>query len=230
LSRGLKPETIKKFGIGFFPSNYFLPKEVRYISDYDNITEDTPDYIYNFKNKITLPIFDDIGNLVGIATRTPDTLGIDGKKNFWWNTPFKKKNCCFGLNYVNNTVLKHSKAYIVEGYMDAILLQQEEIKNTVCIMGTAFNEFQYSILLRYCSELCFCFDPDESGEKAKKRAFGIILKMSKLYTPSKIGYIDVPEGLDPDEFILKYGKEEFCGLEKVITIDEIKEQELMEAI
>ncbi len=91
--------------------------------------------------------------------------------------------------------------------MDVISLYQAGFKNTVAPLGTAFTEEQANLLARYTKEIVLTMDADAAGQKAIRRAAGILES-----TGLKVRVIMIPDGKDPDEFIKKNGADRFKAL------------------
>jgi DNA primase len=122
---------------------------------------------------------------------------------------FKKGENLYGLYEGKEEILKTKEVVLVEGYIDVILLHINGIKNVVSSMGTSFTEEQGKILKRFADRLYISFDPDTGGIEGTKRA----LEISEKYN-FEIKIIIIPQNLDPDEYLLKFGKESFISLMK----------------
>ena len=217
--RKLNIDTINKFKIGYFPANYEIPEPIRYLNTYG--AEDPNDYSYSIKNKIIVPILNDTGCPLGFATRTPSADNYGKIK--WWNTPFKKSECLYGLFNSKRHIFKLNKVYIVEGQIDMIMLYQSKIKNVVAIMGTAFSEYHMGLILRYCDNICFGLDADSAGFNSLALSLKKIRDIKDIVKFSKISYMSFPDGLDPDEYVSINGKDSFYELEKELNDDKIDE-------
>ena len=105
----------------------------------------------------------------------------------------------FALNFAKKS---QSKRYILcEGYMDAIALHQAGFDTAVAPLGTAFTPEQAKLLSNYAEELVLSYDSDEAGQKATRRAIGLLANESM-----KVSILTVQGAKDPDEFIKKYGQ------------------------
>lgn len=214
--RGLTVDTIKRLKLGYCSQDMYLEQGIRqYGGRIDK------DYSYCLKDRIIVPIFEEFGKeVVGIGTRKP----VD-EKFPWWNSPypFQKGNHLYNLNKARKSIFERNKAYIVEGYMDAIILYQAGIKNVVAVMGTKLTLRHIGLLTRYCEKFCFCFDVDEnnSGQNARDAS---IVSTNQLGICKEMTKIDsMPEGEDPASFVKKFGKDSFLALEEEVPYEKILE-------
>lgn len=214
--RGLLEETIKARLLGICHEDFELPDSIRYYGQLED-DEEKRDFSKFILGRIIVPIHDEFGYVVAFATRS---IRDDGTT--WWNTPFPKSNHLFLLGKSKRKIFESNKVYLVEGYMDAIVLQQCGIENAVAVMGTNLSLRQIGLLSRYCSNVCFSFDVDKnsSGQKAQKKS---IIEINRFKIFDELSIIcGLPEGVDPDEFILKYGKNQFLSGEKILEEKEIR--------
>jgi len=202
--------------IGYCKTGFNIPDPVRFYGSGD--TEKRWDISPYIHGKIIVPIFSEFGEVVAFATRSPTSK----PGNSWWNlpSPFKKGNHLFLLDKARKTIFEKNKVYVVEGYMDALVLFQYGLKNVVGIMGTAFALRKISLIARYCNNICLCFDTDdnESGDKGKQIAITILKKYDFC---ENISVIHLPLKIDPDVFVSKEGLDAFLKLEKTLTQSEI---------
>jgi len=216
--RNLLQSTIVNHQIGYCSTDIELPDSVRFLGQ-DSYEENKKWNMSSYiKGRIIVPIYSEFNKIVGLATRVPSTL----PGNTWWNTPFKKSNHIFLLNCIRKEVFSQNKIFLVEGYMDALILLQFGLKNVGCIMGTALTTRKIGLIARYCNNVCFCFDSDKNsaGQNAQQVA---IVTLKKFDFCEKISVIkDLPIGEDPDVFVVKHGLEEFVGKEHILKPMEIK--------
>lgn len=212
--RNINRDSILSFKIGYNPdkwdslTNYLIEKKVdlKIASQLGLIGQSKDGKYYDkFKGRIIFPIRNVSGKIVGFGGRI---LTPDAKAAKYLNSPespiYQKKTILFGLYNSKEEIRNKGYAIIVEGYIDVISLYQHGIKNVVAASGTAFSEEQAKLLSRYTKETILLFDPDAAGYKAALRTSQI------LYSHDfNIKVAVLPENLDPDEFINKYGKEAF---------------------
>jgi len=204
--RGIQPQTIIDFEIGYSPENSerfnkFIQENDIFIEDLNKIglMSVHNDKIYDkFSGRIIFPIKDHKGNIVGFGGRAID----ENRHPKYLNSPetqvYKKSKVLYGL-FENSQIIKEkSQAVIVEGYMDLISLYQIGIKNVVATLGTALTKEHANLLKKYVKEVIVMFDSDEAGKKAAIRAAEILL--SEGIT---VRYAYYTEAKDPDELSKK---------------------------
>ncbi|MEG0804107.1 MAG: toprim domain-containing protein, partial [Pygmaiobacter sp.] len=155
-----------------------------------------------FHGRVMFPIIDLRGNVIAFGGRR---MGDEGGPKYLnsSDTPvFKKSRNMFALNLAKRS--KNRRYILCEGYMDAIALHQAGFDTAVAPLGTAFTPEQAKLLATYADELVLSYDSDEAGQKATKRAIGILAN-----EPIKIAVLSIPDAKDPDEFIKKFGAERF---------------------
>ena len=216
--RGLKAASLKKFGIGYADGEWdslikhFEKKgvavnklyEAGLVSKSDNKSENK--YFDKFRNRVMFPIINTGGNVVGFGGRI---LGKGDPKylNSQETPVFSKKNNIYGLNLTRTEASRKGYLILVEGYMDVISLYQQGIENVGASLGTALTENQAKLIRRFVDQVIMAYDSDTAGILATIRGLEILYK-EKI----KARVVNMPEGMDPDDFVNKKGKEEFLDL------------------
>jgi DNA primase len=217
-NRGVTYESIRAHNIGYCPINSNIPNEVAYYGKKE-INEGDYGYSYFMQGRIIVPVYSEFDRVVGLATRKPTTQ----PGNTWWNLPkpFHKGNYLFLLNKVRKKVFDTNKIYLVEGYMDAILLYQEGLDNVVALMGTVLSPRKIGLIARYCNNICLCLDVDEneSGQKGQEKAIYALKEADFCESISIIA--DLPVGEDPDVFVKKNGLNALLEREKKLSTFDI---------
>ena len=144
---------------------------------------------------------------------------ISNKKNTfakYVNSPetffFKKGNNLFNLDVAKKYSNESEDIFLVEGYMDVLSLNKQNIMNTVANLGTALTESQIQLIWRFFNNIIICFDGDKGGRDAAVRAADKLIKIIK--PDSKISFLFLPICHDPDSFINKFGREYFLTYAK----------------
>jgi len=217
-SRKIDDSTIRSNRIGYCPQKDVLhPAIARFgVSD----PKDKRDYSWFITGRLVVPIMAEFGELVAFATRPPSKE----KGCSWWNlpSPFKKGEHLFLLSDARRAIFEKDKVYIVEGYIDAIMLHQAGLTNSCSLMGTALTLRKISLIARYCQRVCFCFDVDdnEAGQRALRKSVSLLRRFNFC---SAISVIDgLPVGQDPDEYVKANGIKQFLGLERQLSQEEIE--------
>lgn len=214
--RGLTVKTIKHFGLGAAPDSWDALihhlKEKGYTeSDMlaaNVISKNERGGIYDrFRKRVMFPIINIRGNIVAFSGRAmPGEDKQGGKYVNTSDTPvYKKSENLFGINFAKSVCSE--RVILVEGNMDVISLHQAGFENTVAPLGTAFTTEQANLLSRYTKEIVLMLDADAAGQKAVRRASGLLEN-----TGLSVRVVVVPDGKDPDEYIKKNGKERFAAL------------------
>lgn len=161
------------------------------------------DYFDLFRDRLMFPILSTSGNVLGFGGRS---LGDQQPKyiNSTDSPLFHKGKTLYGLHVTAKHIRAASEAYVVEGYMDLLALYQHGIQNVVATLGTAFTLDHAKALRKLCTKVIALFDGDEAGQMAADKSLPIFLEAG-LFSR----YLALPEELDPDDFLRKYGVEEF---------------------
>lgn len=198
--RGMFESAIEKFEIGYAPSNnmqhHFLKESLFSVKEAMGlgILNETGEYA-RLIERITFPIHSSNGKLIAFGGRT--ITNHPAKYINYTNTKlFNKSKTFYGLNFAREKILRTKKAYIVEGYMDVIMLHQAGFTNAVATLGTALTPSHLPILQQLETEVILAYDGDSAGVEA---AF----KASKLLASEnfKGGVILFAQGIDPADMI-----------------------------
>lgn len=210
-NRKLSDETIKKFGLGFAPNDYGYVYNLMKKKGYEDtlLFESKLFRLYNdkpldaFYNRVMFPLVDTYKHVIGFQSRSLEPKPTERKYvNSDDSLIFKKRSFLYAMNYAYFS--KQNFYILCEGNMDAITLHQSGFDNAIATQGTAFNENQIYILKRKPKKIYLCQDTDEAGVKA-------IISSDKLLRKSGIEtyVIDIKPSKDVDEFINKFGVDEF---------------------
>lgn len=206
-SRGLKPETVKSWRIGFARDEWRLLKEHMNSLGYkDDLLlraglikrsdEHKDKEAYDtFRGRVIFPIFDPKGDVIAFSGRA---LGDVEPK--YLNSPdsslFNKSETLYGLDKAREEIRRNDYAVLVEGQMDLVLSHQAGVKNTVASSGTAFTELHLQKLRRISQRIILAFDSDEAGRKAALRSTALALSLGMEVKIAKL-----PDGKDPADMV-----------------------------
>lgn len=215
--RGLTDQTIRKFGLGYAPPGWDVLRKHMHshgFSDHElyeanllRLSEKNgkKHYYDAFVERVMFPVIDLRGNVLAFSGRA---LTADVPRKYV-NTSdtliYKKGENIFALNFAKKS--GKDSLILCEGNMDVISLHQAGFDNAVAGLGTALTEQQASLLSRYAGEIYLCYDSDEAGQKAAKKALQLFSK-----TTLRVKVIRMQGGKDPDEIIKTYGPERFRSL------------------
>ncbi len=187
LKRGFTRQELTSTGI-FYPSNGRL--------------------VCRLKERVIIPICDHNAKAVAFGARV-----IEKGEPKYLNSPetsiFQKGKLLFGLHLAREHIRKKGRAVLVEGYMDVIAMHVAGFQEAVASLGTAFTKHQAQRLSRIAREVVILYDGDEAGRRASMKAAGAFYAVG---LEPKIALL--PEGLDPDDFLKKEGRE---ALEEVLS-------------
>ena len=223
--RKLDNKTLKNFTIGYAGNYNELYKELKrrgygeeeILASSMVIKNQDGSYVDRFRKRFMIPIRDVKDRVIAFGGRV-----LDDSKPKYINSPenivYSKGRHLFGLNVAKRTPM--DRLIIVEGYMDAISLQQRGIPNVVASLGTALTEAQGRLLRRYANKIIIGYDSDGAGQAATMRGLEIL---QNLGYDVRILQLDDPNVKDPDEYVLKNGSGRFylCA-DKAISLVEFK--------
>ena len=209
--RKLDEDIIKEFNIGLALSDNnlnklllkkgYTEKEIVDLSLANKLDNGLSDL---FRNRITFPINDDKGNVVGFSARIFNNESTNKYINSRENILFKKGNILFNYDKCRNEVSKSKSVIICEGQMDAIRVYSSGIKNVCATMGTALTKDHIKLIKRLNSKVILMMDNDEAGEKSTL-INGELLVNENI----EVLVVRLSGEKDPDSYILKYGVDAF---------------------
>ena len=219
--RGLTPEGIKTFRIGYAPDSFKALRE-RLSAMADEATlrtsglfsakeqgDGTPGPLYDrFRKRVMFPISNESGRVIAFTARTLETGEKAGPK--YINSPetplYSKGQVLFNLDKAKTAVRQAGFALLVEGQMDCISLFLRGIQNVIATSGTAFTEQQVAILKRHASNVVVNFDPDAAGANAAEKSIALLTEEG-----FNLKLVTLDGGLDPDRYIRERGLEAYMA-------------------
>ncbi len=212
-SRGIDLEFIRAFEIGLAPKASQLFLRAMWEQKFSNALLEEAGLISRgrefFSDRITIPIRDAVGAVIGFSARKYKAETFGGK---YINTPetplFKKSKVLFGLSFSRKTIAKERRALIVEGQFDALRLIHSGFTWTVAGQGTAFGEEMAKELIHLgVRQVFLALDGDPAGREAA-------VKIGNLFQKEGIEalVVPLPETSDPDLFLQEKGPEEWQKL------------------
>src|SRR6478752_2603002 len=185
--RGLSPQTMKEFRIGFAPNAKDVLKAALIKRGFSEsqlldagllIKPDSDDGrapYDRFRHRLTIPIVNARGRIIAFGARALDTATEPKYLNSPETKLFDKGSTVFNFARARKAAFDSGELIVVEGYMDVIALHQAGFANAVATLGTAFTERQMELLWQLASEPVICFDGDRAGEAAAARAIDRML-------------------------------------------------------
>ncbi len=217
--RGLTPEGIKTFRIGYSPDSFNALRD-RLSGAADNETlrasglfsskeqgDGSLGPIYDrFRKRVMFPIASESGRVIAFTARTLETGDKAGAK--YINSPetplYSKGAVLFNLDKARTAIRQLEFALLVEGQMDCISVFLRGIQNVIATSGTAFTEQQVALLRRHTSQVIVNFDPDAAGSNAAEKSIALLTEEG-----FNIKIVTLDDGLDPDRYIRERGVEAY---------------------
>lgn len=217
--RGLRPEVITQFRLGFAPpNNDFLTRALRakgaeinmlVEAGLSKVPEDGRDPYDYFRDRIMFPIRDRQGRVIAFGARAFGDI-----KPKYLNSPdspvFHKGRGLYNIDLARETAYKSGEILVCEGYMDVIALAQAGLPQAVAPLGTAITEDQIQMLWRVAPEPLMCLDGDSAGQRAAFRAADRALPLLKPGHSLRFAWL--PAGEDPDSLVKSQGVEAIRAL------------------
>lgn len=212
--RGLRPETIQKFGLGYSPEGRSALTESALSSGHRlerligaglslQYDEGKP-AVDRFRGRVIFPVRNLAGKYVAFGGRI---MGKRDKVAKYVNSPesliYSKSRELYGLYWAKGAIAKQDKCYLVEGYTDVLSMSQSGIENVVSSSGTALTVEQIRLIKRFTSNITVLYDGDSAGIKAALRGIDLLLEEGL-----NIKVVLLPEGEDPDSYAQNHSASE----------------------
>ena len=237
-------EIVSEYGIGYAPVDaadlpHFVSQaglDVTLVKELGLIrVSDKDGQHYGFyRDRLTIPIRDRFGRIVGYTARTIDP-NVE-KKNKYINGAdsylFSKKDILFGLDSAIRSGYHNKMFYMVEGAADVLRLRKIGINNVVGTLGTALTNDHLRPLKRYNCPLCMIPDQDgpgidavvKNGTTALKEGFKVKVKEIPLHVDNNgvsqkqdadsfFHTIDDFKSLHEEDFVLWYAHKQFKNVQ-----------------
>ncbi len=225
--RGISPETIERFQLGYALNAWESLKNHlidRGYTEADLVEagllvkkEDTGSSYDRFRNRLMIPIRNMQGRVIAFGARALDPNDVPKYLNSPQNPLFDKSGTLFGLDLAKKAIRSNDQAVIVEGYMDVLSAHQHGFTNVVAGMGTALTEAQLKLLKRLTKNFVLALDADTAGDAATLRGINLAhesLDRQPVPVPTAQGLIrfegrldadiriaTLPPGRDPDDIL-----------------------------
>lgn len=215
--RQIDAESIKRFQIGYAAeawdgllaalSRKFPPAQLS-VGGLVKPRQQGEGYYDTFRNRLMFPIRDENGRVIAFGGRKMPGSEDPAKYLNSPETPlFSKGRCIFGIDLARQKMVETRTAVVVEGYTDVIVAHQFGVSNVVSPLGTALTEQHVGVLRRFADRIVLLFDADTAGDAAVDRAVGLFLTQ-----PVEVLIASMPQGVDPDEYLLAHGAEAFQAI------------------
>ncbi|MEA2088040.1 MAG: DNA primase [Candidatus Caldatribacteriota bacterium] len=214
--RGINDTSVEKYKLGYAPSdwdaltNFLKKKEYTYEelikAGLIKKSKIEGKYIDYFRDRIIFPIFNLSGKAIGFGGRV-----LDDSLPKYINSPetlvYNKGSNLYSLNFAKEGIRKNNYLIIVEGYTDVLVTQQYEFNNVAASLGTALTTRQIDLIKRFTDMVLIAYDADSAGNMATLRSLDLLVKAGL-----EVKVIDLPQGYDPADFLIKKGRTPFQNL------------------
>jgi DNA primase len=223
LGRKLSEKTIKKFRLSYAPDSFdILLKHFNEKSANIKLAEElgiiqkrqkSDGFYVKFRHRMMFPFFNVAGKIIGFGGRKLQ----EEQQPKYLNSPeseiYKKGMTLYGLYQAIQSIREQDFIILVEGYFDLLRLVEVGQKNVVASSGTALTDKQARLMARYSKNIYIAYDGDGAGIKAAIRNAQIIENQDlNAYI------VPMPQGDDPDTFVLEHGLKAFNELLKKKTL------------
>ena len=212
--RGIRPETIEKFGLGYSPEGKSVLTQAAVHAGFPlkrlvevGLTIQHEEYqsgIDRFRGRVIFPVRNLSGRYVAFGGRI---MGKRDKTAKYLNSPesliYSKSRELYGLYWAKSAIAKAGKCYLVEGYTDVLSMHQSGIENVVSSSGTALTLDQIRLIRRFTTDITVLYDGDQAGIKAALRGIDLLLEEG-----FRIKVVLLPDGEDPDSFARSHSSSE----------------------
>jgi DNA primase len=213
--RGIDASSIKRFQIGVAPDAWDallrspamkkFPPGLLATAGLAKPRQNGDGFYDTFRNRLMFPIRDENGRVIAFGGRVMPGSEDPAKYLNSPETPlFSKSRCVFGLDLARQRIVETRTVAVVEGYTDVVMAHQFGVSNVVSILGTAMTEQHVAVMRRFADKIVLLFDADTAGDTAVNRAVELFLTQ-----PIEIAIASMPEGVDPDEYLIAHGAEAF---------------------
>lgn len=212
--RNLNDEIIKRFNIGLAGDESDLLYKSLLEENFQpldmieaGVVRGTSNYTDVFRNRIMFPLDDINGKIVGFSGRVFRNIKKEEPKylNSSENKVFKKGNILYNFSAAQNHIRHKDLVYVFEGFMDVIAAYKCDIHNTVATMGTSISQNHLKTIKKITNNIVLCYDGDSPGVEASKKAI-----MQFLKADFNVNAVLLPEGIDPDDYLNKYGEDKLA--------------------
>lgn len=159
-----------------------------------------------FRDRLMFPLGDESGRVIGFSGRR---ISEDKTEAKYMNSPeteiFTKSKALFHFAEAKKAARTEGHLVLYEGYMDVISAYKAGVHSGIASMGTSLTDQQVYMLKRISRNIIINYDGDDPGIHAEERATNLFEKAGGF----NLGIVVLPEKLDPDEYIKKYGAEKY---------------------
>ena len=225
--RGFTDEIIEKFGLGYCldKSDAMTLSALQggYKADFIEkcglgSRRDNGTWYDRFRGRVIFPVHTLSGKVVAFGGRV---LKKDDKTAKYVNSPeseiYHKSNELYGIYFAKQSIVKHDRCFLVEGYTDVISMHQAGITNVVASSGTSLTPGQIRMIHRFTPNITVLYDGDAAGIKASIRGIDLLLEEGM-----NVKVVLLPDGEDPDSFAQSNNASDFIDFIDKNQVDFIR--------
>lgn len=227
--RGLTQETLEIFQVGFALPDWdsllkFMNKQgyrPQMVAEAGlALKNESGRYYDRFRERITFPIWDVTGRVIGFGGRV-----IDDTTPKYLNSPetvlFSKGHILYGLHLARMSIKEKGYVIIMEGYMDVVTAHRYGITNAVASLGTSLTREQGRLIINYSRNVVIAYDSDAAGVAATLRGLELLQEIG-----CQVRVVNIPDGKDPDDFLRRHGYQAWENLiEQALSLIEYRLQQ-----
>lgn len=220
IRRELPPEVVESQRLGYAPARWDglfehlrnrgihpeLAVKAGLLSSKPN---DSSKFFDRFRNRLIFPIADERGRIVAFGGRS--LSGDEQNEPKYLNSPetplYHKGRMLYQFGPARDACRQKRQVLLVEGYMDLLAFHAKNFFRVVATLGTALTNHQVRLLARISDEVVLAYDGDDAGERAMLRSLPLFLQEEL-----SVSCVRFPMGMDPDDFLKKYGLSELDRL------------------
>jgi DNA primase len=222
--RGLDEGALREYRVGFAPPAYdrLMTASARSGFSVDELLacglasrrKDGRGVIDRFRHRITFPLCDERGRVLGFGARALSPDDRPKYLNSSENEVFHKNEVLYGADLARAAAAKSGRVVLVEGYTDAVALRQAGVAEVVGSMGTALTERQVAALARLAPTALFCQDPDAAGQEAVSRSIAALrdVNRGRIGRGVEFKIVRLPLGQDPADVVQRDGPDAMRAL------------------
>ncbi|WP_010173620.1 DNA primase [Bacillus coahuilensis] len=211
-NRGFTLDTIKEFNIGWSVPSWdftvkFLKKRGFSLDEMEEaglvIRKEDGSYFDRFRSRIMFPIWDEKGRIIAFSGRS-----LNDETPKYLNSPetkvFNKSQILYNFHRARPAIKKSRQVILFEGFADVISAYAANVHTGLATMGTSLTDQHIQSIKRMAETVVLAFDGDNAGIQAAYRS-------AKMLTDKgmSVRIAEIPDRLDPDDYIRKYGGERF---------------------
>src|SRR5688572_6429682 len=207
--RKIQPAYVDRFRLGYAPASGLM-NSLRLKDPVGSglfVKNDRGEVYERFRRRLIFPIWNERGKTIAFGGRALTAEAQPKYLNSAESPLYSKSYVLYALHLARDAAQRAGRMIVVEGYFDCLSLHQAGIENVVASCGTSLTQQQVAIVARHVPEVVMNYDPDAAGQTAMRRSIDLLLGKGL-----RVRILQLPGGLDPDDFVRQKGVEAYSGL------------------